>query len=516
MKKVSHSIKIILLVFVIAALIVGCSNSNGNNNTSSPAAETPKGENASPATEPEASELKPYEITLVMPGAPLKDHDLVIGEMNKILKEKINATLNLHYVDWGAWGEKTNLMFASSEPFDLIFSAGWFGYTNSVGKGNYMAIDDLVEKYGQAFLSTIDPEIVNAAKVNGKLYAMVASKEFAADKGLTLNKALVEKYNFDLSAIKELADMEPLFKTIKENEPDVTPFLTTGGGAPSASILDYGYYDILGDGPGELLRTGDGLTVINKIEDPKYMEYAKLMRKWYLAGYVNKDAATVGDTGPAFRAGKAFAQTNSYKPGWVLENEKSMGMGLEVVQIATPFTSTTDATSALIAFSRTSKDPERAMMFMNLLYSDPKLLNLLINGIEGTHYVVKEGNIIDFAPGLDAATSGYPVTMNWMIGNLPMTHVWASEDPNKWQSYIDYNNSAEKSRALGFAFNTEPVKNEIAAASNVEKEFKFVIVTGSVDPEEYIPKYLEKLKAAGMDKIIAEKQKQLDEWAKTR
>jgi len=103
-----------------------------------------------------------------------------------------------------------------------------------------------------------------------------------------------------------------------------------------------------------------------------------------------------------------------------------------------------------------------------------------------------------------------------MLGNLPLIHVWANEDPNKWQSYIDYNKSAEKSRALGFAFNAEPVKNEIAATSNVEKEFKYVIVSGSVDPEVFIPKYLAKLKTAGSDKIIAEKQKQLDEWAKTK
>src|SRR5690606_4331511 len=124
--------------------------------------------------------------------SPQKDHDLVVGEMNKILKEKINATLNLHYIDWGAWDEKKNLMFASSEPFDLMFSAGWFGYTNSVGKGDFMAIDELVNEYGQAFLDAIDPEIVDAARVNGKLYAMVANKEFAADKGLTLNKDLVK------------------------------------------------------------------------------------------------------------------------------------------------------------------------------------------------------------------------------------------------------------------------------------------------------------------------------------
>lgn len=518
MKRANQSIKMLLLVFVIISLVVGCSNSNNNNaNSAAPVKEVEKEEPVkTDEPEKEAPKLEPYEIVLVMPGAPQKDHDLVIAEVNKILTEKINATLDLRFIDWSAWGDKQNLMFASNDPFDLIFSAGWFGYTQAVGKGNYMAIDDLVKEYGQGFTDAIDPEIVNAAKVNGKLYGMVANKEYAADKGLTISKAMVDKYKFDLSTIKELADMEPLLQTIKDNEPGMTPLMITGNSAPSASILDYGYYDILGDGPGELLRNGEGLKVINKIEDPKYMEYAKLMYKWNKSGLINKDAATLPDTGKSLGAGKAFATTGSYKPGSVLENSRSQGTELVELQLATPFTFTTDATSALIAFSRTSKDPARAMMFMNLLYTDGDILNLILNGIEGTHYVATSGNIVDFAPGLDSSKTGYAVTMNWMLGNLPLTHVWANEDPNKWESYITYNKSAEKSRALGFTFNAEPVKNEIAAASNVEKEFKFVIVTGSVDPEEFIPKYLDKLKAAGLDKIIAEKQKQLDEWAKSK
>lgn len=515
MKKIRQSIKVLLLMFVIVSLIVGCSsNGNNNDNVNSTA---PANEAKSDSTTPEPEvKLDPYEIVMVMPGSEQKDHDLVMGEVNKLLTEKINATLDLQFIDWSAWADKTNLMFASSESVDLVFTAGWFGYTQSVGKGNYLAIDDLVEEHGQGFLDAIDPEIVDAAKVNGKLYAMVANKEFAADKGLTLRKDMVDKYDFDLSKIKELADMEPLFKMIKENEPGMTPFINTGGSAPSASILDYGYYDILGDGPGELLRDGEGLTVINKIEDDKYMEYAKLMRKWYLEGYINKDAATLPDLGKSLGAGKAFATTGSYKPGSVLENSRSQETELVEVQLAKPFTSTTDATSALLAVSRSSKDPERAMMFMNLLYTDADLLNLILNGIEGTHYEVVSDNIIDYPAGVESSSTGYPVTMNWMLGNLPLTYVWANEDPNKWQSYIDYNASADKSRALGFTFNTEPVKNEIAAASNVEKEFKAVIVTGSVDPEEFIPRYLAKLKTAGLDKILAEKQRQLDEWAKTR
>ena len=57
----------------------------------------------------------------------------------------------------------------------------------------------------------------------------------------------------------------------------------------------------------------------------------------------------------------------------------------------------------------------------------------------------------------------------------------------------------------------QPVRqNEIAAVNNVNKQFKPGMTSGAVDPNEMIPKYLEKLKAAGIDKIIAAKQEQLD------
>ena len=43
------------------------------------------------------------------------------------------------------------------------------------------------------------------------------------------------------------------------------------------------------------------------------------------------------------------------------------------------------------------------------------------------------------------------------------------------------------------------------------KYYKALIV-GAVDPDEYLPKMNEELKAAGMDTIIAESQKQLDAY----
>ncbi|MNP54655.1 hypothetical protein D3C76_1492270 [compost metagenome] len=47
---------------------------------------------------------------------------------------------------------------------------------------------------------------------------------------------------------------------------------------------------------------------------------------------------------------------------------------------------------------------------------------------------------------------------------------------------------------------------------NVKEEFWSSLMTGTVDPNEYLAKANEKFKAAGLDKIIAEAQKQIDEW----
>ena len=61
-------------------------------------------------------------------------------------------------------------------------------------------------------------------------------------------------------------------------------------------------------------------------------------------------------------------------------------------------------------------------------------------------------------------------------------------------------------------FDSTPVKNEVAACTNVVNEFSISITSGLVDPETTIPEFVKKLEASGIDKIIAEKQSQLNEW----
>ncbi len=62
-------------------------------------------------------------------------------------------------------------------------------------------------------------------------------------------------------------------------------------------------------------------------------------------------------------------------------------------------------------------------------------------------------------------------------------------------------------------YNPEPVKTELAAIQNVVQQYAMALETGTIDPEQNLPKFNALLNAAGIDKVIAEKQRQLDAWA---
>ncbi|MBW7452643.1 ABC transporter substrate-binding protein [Paenibacillus sepulcri] len=515
------------LMIMTVLVLSGCGGNNANN-TAPPADDSngsgtePAAANAANGTDaanaPAAADLPEYTIKMFVPGVPQKDIALINEEASKYLKDKINAKLEMTIVDWGSWPDKMNLKFASNEAFDINWAASWDNYFSRVEKGSYLPINDLIEKYGQDAKAILNPALLKGGLYDGKNYGLPVNKEIASQRGLLLNKALVEKYKIDISTIKTLTDLEPYLDIIKKNEPGITPYLMNKSVNPIDNTVAFGNEAELvlnmTDGGAAIDReaAGDELKVFNIYADPRYKESLELMRKWYQAGYINKDAATLQDFDGAIKAGQWFAFTDQLKPGKDAEKTNSHGVPMVQVELTQPIISTGDALGSMMSISATSKDPERAMMFLNLLYTDKYLVNLLSFGIEGKHYVKKSDNIISYPEGIDGTTSGYNPGTPFMFGNQFNDYLFDNENPEKWNEFERFNGEAVESKLLGFNFNIEPVKNEISAFQNAVKEFTPGLHTGTVDPEEVLPKFLEKMKSIGMDKVYAEVQKQLDEW----
>ena len=68
------------------------------------------------------------------------------------------------------------------------------------------------------------------------------------------------------------------------------------------------------------------------------------------------------------------------------------------------------------------------------------------------------------------------------------------------------------SPALGFNFDSSSVTNEITACDNVVAQYATALELGAVDVDTVLPQFIEALQKANVNKIIEEKQAQLDAW----
>ncbi|ACT03652.1 ABC transporter substrate-binding protein [Paenibacillus sp. JDR-2] len=522
------SLVLLTLILAIVFAATGCSSTNktSNGNKEESTASNSANTSAEPAKNA-AKALDPYEVVMVYPDAPQADLASVQTAMNDYLKQtypELNMTVKLNPIDWGAWNDKTNLMMASNEKFDLLFTADWLGYNQQVLKGGLLPLDDLLAEYGPD-IEAVEKDYHEPAKRGGKLYGIHTHQELGGSQGVYLDKALVDKYNMDLSALKsgKVEDLEPLLQIIKDNEPDVTPLA-----APSFPLEAYyssGTLDTISSvaAVNTLNTDPNSLDVINSFETPRYKELADLTHKWFKAGFINKDALTPGlDAWKKIQAGKAFALVGDMEILADMEigsvakaPNASIKAGHEMIQIPLNVDrlQTGKMTATMQAISKTSKDPARAMMLLNLFFKDQKLLTLFNFGVEGKHYVLKNGQIA-LPDGKTTNDAGFYHDIMWQIGNQMLNYTREGEDPNKYQNYEKFNEmvSSRPARTFGFIFDPEPVKNEIIAIDNANKAFVDGLKSGQLDPEENLPKLLAKQKAAGVDKVIAEAQKQLDAW----
>jgi putative aldouronate transport system substrate-binding protein len=506
---------IALAVTIPALLLSACSKSGTETETKAPASSSSSVTTAAPA-----KKLEPRELSIYFAGPTAqKDVALVEEEINKITKEKINATVKINHLGWGDYTQKTNLMIASGEPFDLMFTSG-NDLSINVAKGAYVALNDpannLLEKYGQDILKSMNPKLLSGTTIKGLNYALPTQKEMASMQGLFLRKDLVEKYKIDLKTIKKLEDLEPFLQQVKAGEAaDVIPFQA------SSNFLNLLPFENIGGftSPGVISKTEKTPKVVNLFETAEMKDMFKLFYNWNQKGYFQKDPGTNTNLKAQTDEGLVAARWSQLKPGGDLEASNTSKKPLIQVEFSQPYVATYDLNNSMLAVSRTSKDPERAVMFLNLLHSDARIVNLMDFGIEGKHYVKVAGkdNVIKVPDGFATSKdTGYFPGNTWQVGNQFLTYLFQNEDPQKWEKFKTFNTAGVSSPILGFTYNSDSTKNEEAALASVYKSYIDGLSGGVLDPEKYLPEFNDKLKKAGMDKVIAEKQKQVDEFLKTK
>lgn len=500
-------------LMLVAATFAGCTG--GTNETPAPApAETDVAEAGSDLKEKELVKLD-----VVMMSNEKDDTAMVVEEVNKRLREQLNIEMNLTYVSYGNYVQQTTLMLSSGEGADLL-PIYMTPLATCANNGQIIPLDDLLAAYGQELVEAIGAEYIEGGRVGGQVYGITTGRDLAKSYGLQMRRDLVDKHGIDYQGIKDLDTLEAALRTIHENEPDLIPLV------PSMGELTRNWgWDTLGDditNLGVLMDFGKELTVVNLYETDFYKDFVTRMRTWYQDGLIMQDAVNNTEaTGALMKSGAAFGGLTNLKPGYEVQETRNNGIEIVVSEIIPAYATTSDVQMATWAISSGCKNPEAAMKLMNVLYTDPEIVNLLIYGIEGVHYVaVGEAaggqKMIDYPEGVDAVNTGYKPSGGWIWCNQTIGHVWEGNSPDYWQEQTDFNNTAIRSSAYGFTYDSANVRNQVTACTNVVSKYHKALMCGALDPETTLPVFQAELKEAGIDDIIAEKQRQLDEWAATK
>lgn len=504
---------VLLTAVMLAGALTGCGKKGTEGASAPPPAQT---ETKQEEAKNGSSQEEPYEVKMLiaLPSESPNEAEVerVISRINEITMEKLNMTLSLRIVPFATYMEQIQLELSSGSDLDLITAASALG-PNWVNSGYVVDLTGLLEEYGQDIVNSYATrELATVSNLDGYVYQAPVHKEISQQPSVFFRTDILEKYDLDVSHIKTLADVDALFEQVAEKEPDMWMLAPDNLGTPSKFIP----LDALNGGEvAVVLNPAENTTAVNVYETDEFREWCEYNHKWFEKGWINTGAASDSESYYSYiKSGQAFAFFNEYgHPLSESDQENNCGgVDLTMVHLGEPIATTTTAAIFGYAIPSGSKDPVKAMKMLNLLMSDRELMNLLNWGEEGVDYVVNEDGLLDYPEGKDITSVGYHLGAGWILPNQFVCTPWATDGADIYQKIMDYNDSSSISRAMGFTFNPEPVAELISAVSNVKAKYEKALIVGAVDPEEYLPAFIEELKEAGSDEIVAEAQRQLDEF----
>ncbi len=512
MKAIKKTATLLLTAFLVISMMTACGNTQA-------AVPTDTAGGAAPATQtgnaPQGQSVpqEEYTVKIVFVGDSTTEACNKVAEAaSKITTEKFNTKIELLRIGYGSFLQEVNLMLSSGEKLDLMPNFA-YNTATAANNGQILPLDNLLKENGKDMLEKISEEDWRCVTIDGQIYAVPNNKEKAQGFGIAMLTEILDKINYDVSKLKTDADVEQLFRAVKEAYPDIYPLVSDNGGIGYMMAAR----DELGGDFGLLENplTGD-TKVVNWYETETYKNIIRTRYKWAQEGLIMPDASTnTENAGSLIGSGKGFAYYTNTKPGIDAEWARKVGKDMTVVELVSPFT-TTSGVSNQWYIAHNSEKPERAMQVLNEMYINPDMANLLVNGIEGEHYVVDKANgVIDYPAGVDASNTTY-TSVAWAWLNELITTPWKADGPNIWKDTIKFNETATPSVAKGFMWNNSNVLNEITACNNATAKYTTALECGSLDPETTIPKLNQELKEAGIERIIAEKQAQLDKWLETK
>jgi len=415
--------------------------------------------------------------------------------------EKIGVRLEFRLTGWSESSARFNTLINAGEYFDIIFTDSG-NYNRFVALGAFADITDLVPKVAPDLWETIPDVLWKGVKVNGRIFSVPTHKDSSITGFYFWDSAFVKKYGIDLTQTG-WTYLDKIFRRIKKVEGQRFYPLTL---ARSSNTWLFSNYDcLLANFPPMGVRMDDEKhRVVLTLEQPDIVEALRYFHSWFEAGIINPDANLVhqGPRGIPFMMAQAWP---SVAPLFAAQEGIDR---FEPVRFFGPIYSTASIQGSMNAVSMNSRHKEKALELLQLVNTDTKLRDMLAYGIEGRHFEYVD---IDGRRAVHSINPNWSLT-NYQQGNYFIVTPQDTVPPGYWEEVRHQNEIAVPSIMMGFMLDLEPVLTELTNARIIWERSATDLMVGAANPDVVLPRVIAELKAAGLDKLMKEAQRQVDEF----
>ncbi len=506
---------LVLALTTVSGMIAGCGSSGSESAGSEQAAPAASQDAAQSGTDAQTGDVPTIRVAYNIM-FPATDEQAIEDAVNKLLVEKAGAKIDLVGVEFANIQTQYNLMLTGGDNTVDLFNSFWYTTeSNLVANGQVMELDDLIESEGQGIKEIYSGDMaqyLDCGRIGGKLYGIPCVYAFESENLFEVRKEDSDAAGIDWSKVTDLDSLTDAMVAMKKANPDhyYVPGSTDPYWVPKS--IDY-----LGDTNylGVLTDPTNSTTVENYYESEYFLDFLDHVKVWKENDLISPDP--LSNTNPTLM--NILAGVAQGTPGYswdaqagIESTSKQNNMEMIGSAVTDALATTGEVTTYMWHMSTFCTNPQAAMRVLNVMYTDPEVAQLLANGIEGLDYVLNADGKMEYPNENGLSGIGWGAASMAFWPNVTLCPSWSYEDDNVYDVMAEKRANAKKSKALGFQFDSTPVADQMTACANVVAQYYNPIMLGETDIDTALPEFQAALKTAGIDEIIAEKQKQLDAW----
>ena len=354
------------------------------------------------------------------------------------------------------YNEDTGLLelkYPEADPnvIDIFFIGGYERYQEYIEKEWVARIDDELTAGSKKLKDYVSGVFMDSIKIDGATYAVPNNRTIGEYTYMLVNKELLAKYYYDVSALNSLVDCEEFLADIARFEPDVVPIHGTPDLYnvlywdidPETLEINTDNFSIIGTTYSTTASFGTQVQFTSLFASKKAFRDQLLSNKLYEElGYFKSEVADDATCAIKIVSGGA-------------ELEKTYADTYHMVMLESPHATTEDLFESMFAVGGYSNEVSRSMEIITYINTNKELRNILQYGVENVNYTLDDNGQVTYTDN----------NKYWMditkTGNSFIAYTMAGTDLDIWEYGMKQNRDATVDMILGFSIKDADVDVEV-------------------------------------------------------